>query len=128
MMPDYGALGGALLISDQLSTYRVLDRLKRARDNNDLVIDNTILRRAVDEVVAQYNQLVHAFNELSQRAGAVAEDNASKRAAVDRLEAANSNLRAERDQLKFRLLDVSTELAVLRQLDRERNPDAYPPQ
>jgi len=44
-MPNDGALAGALLLSEQLSTDRFLDRLDRNRANAQLTVDNALLRR-----------------------------------------------------------------------------------
>ena len=54
-MPNDGALAGALLLSEQLSTDRFLDRLDRNRANAQLTVDNALLRRDAEQIAERYN-------------------------------------------------------------------------
>jgi hypothetical protein len=71
-MPGDGGLGGWLLLSDQLSTDRFLDKLERTRNNNEIAVDNALLRSESEQIAASYNQLVAEFNELLRQATEVA--------------------------------------------------------
>lgn len=125
-MSDYGALAAAHIISDTL-WIQEFGRTMRDRSNlHQVAADNALLRRQCAEIVERHNQLVEDYNELMRRAVNVAQDTDQKTATIAQLKKANADLEAECERLRFRLTDVSTELAVLRQLDRERDPDAYP--
>src|SRR5260370_28408886 len=67
-MYDSGVFSGAMMISQQLSMYRWADRIERAWGNNELAVDNALLRREATEIVARYNQLVADFNDLRRQA------------------------------------------------------------
>jgi hypothetical protein len=73
-MSDDGALSGAMMLSQQLEMYRWMDTLERARNNNELAIDNALLRRDSEQIVASYNQLGAEFNDLLRRATEVAKE------------------------------------------------------
>lgn len=125
-MSDYGALAGAQMIANTLRIQEFGRILRESDDLHQLAADNALLRQQGAEIVERYNRLAAEFNELMRRAVDVAEDSDLKTATIARLQKANADMQAECERLRFRLTDVSTELAVLRQLDRERNPDAYP--
>jgi hypothetical protein len=92
-MPSDGALAGALLLSEQLSTDRFLDRLDRNRANAELTVDNALLRRDAEQIAGRYNELVAEFNDLLRRATEVAKDS-------DRKDAVIAGLRQEAEELR----------------------------
>jgi hypothetical protein len=92
-MPNDGALAGALLLSEQLSTDRFLDRLDRNRANAQLTVDNALLRRDAERIAGRYNELVTEFNDLLRRATEVAKDS-------DRKDAVIAGLRQEAEELR----------------------------
>ena len=92
-MPNDGALAGALLLSEQLSTDRFLDRLDRNRANAQLTVDNALLRRDAEQIAGRYNELVAEFNDLLRRATEVAKDS-------DRKDAVIAGLRQEAEELR----------------------------
>ena len=92
-MPSDGALAGALLLSEQLSTDRFLDRLDRNRANAQLTVDNALLRRDAEQIAGRYNELVAEFNDLLRRATEVAKDS-------DRKDAVIAGLRQEAEELR----------------------------
>ena len=51
-MSDSGAFSGAMMLSQQLSMYRWMDTIERAWSNNELAVDNALLRREAAEIVA----------------------------------------------------------------------------
>ena len=92
-MPNDGALAGALLLSEQLSTDRFLDRLDRNRANAQLTVDNALLRCDAEQIAGRYNELVAEFNDLLRRATEVAKDS-------DRKDAVIAGLRQEAEELR----------------------------
>ena len=92
-MPNDGALAGALLLSEQLSTDRFLDRLDRNRANAQLTVDNALLRCDAEQIAGRYNELVAEFNDLLRRATEVAKDS-------DRKDVVIAGLRQEAEELR----------------------------
>lgn len=134
-MPSDGGMAGWLLLSDQLSTYRFLDKLERNRHNNKLGADNALLSREADALVERYNQLVAQANELYRRATEVAHDNARKDTLIAQLEhraqelgRANASLEAECEQLRQENRTKEGEIRLLYGLVRQSNPDFYLPE
>ena len=134
-MPSDGGLAGALLLSEQLSTDRFLDRLERNRANVGLAVDNALLQREAAEIVARYNQLVADFNDLrrqaiegaqeaDRRGSAIAElqhEAEALRSATDTLETECARLRQENEE-------KGIEITFLRHILRQEHPDRYPPE
>jgi chromosome segregation ATPase len=127
-MSDDGALSGAVMLSQQLRMYRWADTLDRARFNNELAVDNALLRREAEELVARYNQLVAQANELYRHATEVASDGARKDTVIAQLERAKTALEAECEQLRLELRDKATQIALLREIVRQDHPDRYLPE
>ena len=95
-MSDAGAFSGAMMLSQQLSMYRWMDTIERAWSNNELAVDNALLRREAAEIVARYNQLVADFNDLRRRAIEVAQE-ADRRGSVIVRASARGGGAAERE-------------------------------
>jgi len=106
-MPNDGALAGALLLSEQLSTDRFLDRLDRNRANAQLTVDNALLRRDAEQIAGRYNELVAEFNDLLRRATEVAKDS-------DRKDAVIAGLRQEAEELRNGNVALEAECERLR--------------
>jgi predicted nuclease with TOPRIM domain len=106
-MPNDGALAGALLLSEQLSTDRFLDRLDRNRANAQLTVDNALLRRDAEQIAGRYNELVAEFNDLLRRATEVAKDS-------DRKDAVIAGLRQEAEELRNGNVALEAECGRLR--------------
>lgn len=126
-MSDYGALSGAMMLSEQLAMYRTMDALDRARDNNELAIDNALLRRDAEQIVSRYNQLVAEFNDLLRRATEVAKEADRKDAVIAELRRANTALESECDRLRRENKTKATEIELLRNIVRRDHPDMYLP-
>ena len=92
-MSDDGALSGAMMLSQQLEMYRWIDALDRARSDNELAVDNALLRRDAEQLVARYNQLVAELNDLLQRATEVAKE-------ADRKDSVIAGLQQEAEELR----------------------------
>jgi hypothetical protein len=127
-MPSDAGMAGWLLLSDQLSTYRFLDKLEQNRNDNELAVDNALLRCEAEELVARYNQLIAQANELYRRATEVANDSARKDTVIVQLEQAKAALETECDRLRLELRDKATQIALLREIVRQDHPDRYLPE
>jgi hypothetical protein len=133
-MPSDGGLAGALLLSEQLSTDRFLDRLERNRANAQLTVDNALLRCDAEQIVARYNQLVTEFNDLLRRATEVAKDSDRKDFVIaelnreaEALRSAKTVLEAECERLRQENKATSGEVQLLRNIVRQDHPDMYLP-
>ena len=133
-MPGDGGLGGWLLLSDQLSTDRFLDKLERARNNNELAIDNALLRRDGEQTVVRYNQLVAEFNDLLRRATEVAKEADRKDAVIAELQhqaeellSAKTALEAECERLRQENQTQAIDIRLLRNIVRRDHPNLYLP-
>ena len=126
-MSSDGGTAGWLLLSDQLSTYRFLDKLDQNRHNNGLAVDNALLRREAEALVARYNELVAEATELHRRATEVANDSARKDFVIAELEHAKAVLEAERERLRQKNHDQELKIRLLRDVVRQDHPDIYPP-
>jgi len=127
MSDFYGALTAAGMITDAL-WIRDIGRSLRESDNvHQLAADNALLRQQCAEIVERHNQLVGDYNELMRRAVNVARDSDQKTTTIAQLQKANADLEAECERLRQHNIEISLDLALLRQIDRQRDPDAYPP-
>ena len=106
-MSDDGALSGAMMLSQQLEMYRWIDTLDRARSDNELAVDNALLRRDAEQLVARYNQLVAEFNDLLQRATEVAKE-------ADRKDSVIAGLQQEAEELRNGKVALEVECERLR--------------
>jgi hypothetical protein len=118
---------GDWALSEQLAMYRTMDALGRARHNNELALDNAVLRREAEQVVARYNQLVAEFNGLLQHATEVAQEADRKDALIAELRHANAALESECDRLRQENQTKATEIELLRNIVRRDHPDMYLP-
>jgi hypothetical protein len=121
-MSDFGGLAGALMLSDQISTDRLMDSFRRSREANGLALNDAAWRNQFNELVSRYNRLLADANKFARLSDETIETQADT---IADLKAANDALRAEKEQLSSRLVDVEGELAVLRGLDKELHPEAY---
>ena len=133
-MPGDGGLGGWLLLSDQLSTDRFLDKLERARNNNELAIDNALLRRDGEQTVVRYNQLVAEFNDLLRRAIELGKEADRKDTVIAELEhqaeellSTKTALEAECERLRQENQTQAIDIRLLRNIVRRDHPDLYLP-
>jgi hypothetical protein len=126
-MSDDGALSGAMMLSQQLRMYRWADTLDRARYNGELAVDNALLRREADELIARYNEIVIQANDLHRHATAVANDSARKDSVIAELEHAKAALEAECERLRRKNHEQELKIRLLRDVVRQDHPDIYPP-
>ena len=132
-MPNDGALAGALLLSEQLSTDRFLDRLDRNRANAQLTVDNALLRRDAAQIAGRYNELVAEFNDLLRRATEVAKDSDRKDAVIaglrqeaEELRNGNVALEAECERLRRENTGQSIRIQWLSDMVRQDHPGYLP--
>src|SRR6516162_3993739 len=111
-MSDDAALSGAMMLSQQLEMYRWMDTLERARNNNELAIDNGLLRRDAEQIVGRYNLLVAEFNDLLRRE-------------AEALRNAKTALEAECERLRQENKATWSEVQLLRNIVRQDHPDMY---
>jgi chromosome segregation ATPase len=123
-----------MMLSQQLLMYRWMDTLDRARNNNELAIDNALLRHDADQIVARYNQLVADFNDLLRRATEVAKDSDRKDSVIaelkreaEALRSAKTVLEAECERLRQENKATWGEVQLLRNIVRQDHPDMYLP-
>jgi len=121
-MSDFGGLAGALMLSDQISTDRLMDSFRHSREANGLALNDAAWRNQFNDLVSRYNRLLADANKFARVSDETIETQAGT---IADLKAANDALRAEKAQLSSRLVDVEGELAVLRALDKELHPEAY---
>ncbi len=125
-MGDFtGSMFGAQIVANAVRHQGRMAALDN-QELRELADDNAILRQRDRELVERHNQLGHAYNELLQRMTALGQDYDRQAAVIARLEADKAADAAEIERLKVRLLIVTTEAAMLRKMDKEQNPDAYP--
>src|SRR5262249_55946937 len=115
------------VLSEQLAMYRTMDALDRARYNNELEMNHTLLRRNAEQIDARYNQLVAEFNGLLQRATEVAQEADRKDAVIAELRHTNAALEAERDRLRQENKTKASEIELLYNIVRQDHPDFYLP-
>ena len=134
-MSDPGALSGAMMLSQQLSMYRWMDTIERAWSDNELGVDNALLRRDAAEIVTRYNQLVTDFNNLRRHAIEAAREADRRGSAIAELQHEAEALRREKDSLEaecVRLRQESNEKGIkitfLRHILRQEHPDRSPPE
>jgi hypothetical protein len=133
-MSDDGALSGAMMLSQQLEMYRWIDTLDRARSDNELTVDNALLRRDVEQIVGRYNHLVAEFNDLLRRATEVAKSSDRKDSVIAELQREAEGLRngktvleAECERLRQENKATWGEVQLLRNIVRQDHPDMYLP-
>jgi signal transduction histidine kinase len=92
-MSDYGAFAGAQMIAEYLSIRDFMNGLDRNHANAQLSVDNVLLRRDAEQLVARYNQLIAEFNNLLRRATEVATE-------ADRKDFLIAGLQQEAEELR----------------------------
>jgi hypothetical protein len=132
-MSDDGALSGAIMLSQQPEMYRWVDTLERAQSGNELAMDNALLRRAAEQIVAQYNQLVAEFNELLRRATEATKEAERKDAIIaglqteaKKLQRGKALLEAECDRLRRANTGQAIRIQWLSDIVREDRPGYLP--
>jgi hypothetical protein len=133
-MSDYGAFAGAQMIAEYLSIRDFMNSLDRNRSTAQLTVDNALLRRDAEQIVARYNQLVAEFNDLLRRATEVAKEADRKDSSIAELQReaealrnAKTVLEAECSRLRQESKATWSEVQLLRNIVRQDHPDMYLP-
>jgi hypothetical protein len=116
-MSDFGGLGGALLISQQLEAYRWEDHFRRGRADNALAANDAGWRNHYNDLVNRYNRLLQDANRLAD-----VQDRAlaGKDGQIAELKATNASLAAEVQRLRLEVLSVRGLLDLERRVEEER--------
>jgi len=119
-MSDGGFMGsmfGAYMVSSEIAHQGAMNRHQINRLHNQAA-EVAVLRRRDAWLVQRHNQLAADYNKLNAWATGLAER-------YDQQARDLARLRKENEDLRSRLRDVSTELAVMVELDRELHPEAH---
>jgi hypothetical protein len=121
-MSDLGGIGGALLLSEQISTNRLFDSFRRAREANNLAVNDAAWRNQYNDLVNRYNALLRDANRLAdvQDRGL----NIQSQHIKD-LKATNQAMASELHQLRQQLHIVRGVLDVERAMYREKHPEDF---
>ena len=121
-MSDFGGLGGAFMLGQQLETYRWEDHFRRAREGNALSANDAAWRNHYNNLQNQYNRLLHDANRLAD-----IQDRAlnGKDAQIAELKAANDAQRNQIERLAVELADARADVNLLKLIYRESNPEVY---
>jgi len=112
-----GSMFGAYMVSSEIAHQGAMNRHQINRLHNQAA-EVAVLRRRDAWLVQQHNQLAADYNKLNAWATGLAER-------YDQQARDLARLRKENEDLRSRLRDVSTELAVMVELDRELHPEAH---
>jgi hypothetical protein len=115
-------LGGAILLSQQLSLYRMLDSFDRARDNGRATANDAAWRNQYSDLVNRYNALLRDANRLAD-----VQDRAlaGKDGDIAELKATNAALVAQTERLTVELASAKATVRLLRGSLRELRPETY---
>jgi chromosome segregation ATPase len=113
---------GTWALSQQLAMYRTMDSWDRNRADNSLAVNDAAWRN-------QYNDLVNRYNALLRDANRLADDQdrrlGNQNQHIKDLEATKTLLNNEIEGLRFRVVDLESQVAFLRAMDKELHPEAY---
>ncbi len=127
-MSDYGAFAGAQMIAEYLSIRDFMNGLDRNRANGQLTVDNALLRRDAEQIVARYNQLVAEFNDFLRRAIEVENEAERTASVIAELRRAKAALEAECDRRRQENKEQAIKIRLLRDIVRQDHPDRYLPE
>jgi hypothetical protein len=99
------------MIAEYLSIRDFMNGLDRNRANAQLSVDNALLHRDAEQLVARYNQLVAEFNDLLQRAAEVAKE-------ADRKDSVIAGLQQEAEELRHGKAALEADCERLRRENR----------
>ena len=119
-MSSFGGFGGALLLSEQISSDRLLDSYRRAREGNALSFNDAAWRNQYNDLVNRYNALLADANRLckSHDAQIEAMDGTidALRGTINEIKTREARLTEERDRAQIRY-------ETLLSLHKERDPN-----
>ena len=121
-MHDLGGLGGALLLSDQISTDRLFDSFRRAREGNALASNDAAWRHQYNDLVNRYNWLLQEANRLADVQDRTINSQAEQ---IAELTSENRTAAAQVQQLRQEVQIVRGVLDVERAMYREKHPEEF---
>jgi len=119
-MSDGGFMGsmfGAYMVSSEIAHQGAMNRHQINRLHNQAA-EVAVLRRRDAWLVQQHNQLAADYNKLNAWATGLAER-------YDQQARDLARLRKENEELRARLNQVSTELDLMVELDKQLHPEAH---
>jgi len=119
-----GSMFGAYMVSSEIAHQGAMNRHQINRLHNQAA-EVAVLRRRDAWLVQQHNQLAADYNKLNAWATGLAERYDQQARDLAQLQATNARLRKENEDLLARVREVTAELSVLRDLDRELHPEAH---
>jgi hypothetical protein len=121
------------MIAEYLSIRDFMNGLDRNRANAQLSVDNALLNRDAEQLVARYNELVVEFNDLLRRATDVAAEAGRKDAVIAELQREAEELRngkaaleAECERLRRENTGQSIRIRWLTDMVRQDRPGYLP--
>jgi len=121
-MSDFGGLGGALLLSEQISSDRLMDSYRRAREASALNASEHGWRRQYNDLVNRYNALLADANRLCQSHDAHV---AVLSSTIDDEKAASKQAQAEADSLRQQLASLKFHYDTVMVVLKDRAPELY---
>lgn len=122
MMSDFTGMSGALMLSNQISTDRLLDSYRRARETSALQLNDIAWRNA-------YNDLVNRYNALLAGADKNCRSHDKALEAMDAIVAGERTMKesaeAQNKRLRERLESVEYERSNLETYVRLHKPEYY---
>ncbi len=121
-MAEFPSLSGALLLSNQISTDRLLDSYRRARETSALQLNDIAWRNAYNDLVNRYNALLASADKFCR-----SHDRALE--AMDAIVAGERTMKesaeVENKRLRERLESVESERSMLERYVRLHKPEYY---
>jgi hypothetical protein len=115
-------LGGAILLSQQLSLYRMLDSFDQARDNSRAAANDAAWRNQYNDLVNRYNRLLHDANRLADVQDRALNGQAGE---IAELKETKAMMAAQIEKLTLELADAKATVRLLRGSLRELRPETY---
>jgi chromosome segregation ATPase len=115
-------LDGSWVLSEQLALYRTLDTWNRARDDKSRALSDAAWRNQYNDLVNRYNRLLQDANRLADVQDRALNGQAGE---IAELKATKALLNDEIERLRFRVVDLESQVAFLRSMDKELHPEAY---
>ena len=115
-------LGGAILLSQQLSLYRTLDSFDQARGNARAAANDAAWRNQYNDLVNRYNRLLQDANRLADVQDRTINSQAEQ---IAELTSENRTAAAQVQQLRQEVQIVRGVLDVERAMYREKHPEEF---
>ena len=115
-------LGGAILLSQQLSLYRMLDSFDQARDNSRAAANDAAWRNQYNDLVNRYNRLLQDANRLADVQDRALNGQAGE---IAELKATKAMMAAQIEKLTLELASAKATVRLLRGSLRELRPETY---